>query len=25
MTRDDTGAGACELIYVERVDVVPAP
>jgi len=23
MTRDDTGAGACELIYVERVDVVP--
>ena len=23
MSRDDTGAGACELIYVERVDVVP--
>jgi hypothetical protein len=23
MTREDTGAGACELIYVERVDVVP--
>ncbi|MDE2156880.1 MAG: hypothetical protein KGJ32_13465 [Xanthomonadaceae bacterium] len=22
MTRDDTGAGACELVYVERVDVV---
>ncbi len=22
MTRDDTGAGACELIYVESVDVV---
>jgi len=25
MTRNDTGAGACELIYVESVDVVPAP
>jgi hypothetical protein len=25
MTRDDTGGGACELIYVERVDVVPGP
>jgi hypothetical protein len=25
LTRDDTGAGACELIYVERVDVEPAP
>ncbi len=23
MTRNDTGAGACELIYVESVDVVP--
>ncbi|MEO7066467.1 MAG: hypothetical protein ABI114_06135 [Rhodanobacter sp.] len=23
MTRDDTGAGACELVYVESVDVVP--
>ncbi|MDE2307105.1 MAG: hypothetical protein KGJ97_02300 [Xanthomonadaceae bacterium] len=22
MTRDDTGAGACELVYVERVDIV---
>ncbi len=22
MTRDDTGAGACELVYVERVDVL---
>jgi hypothetical protein len=25
MTRDDTGAGACELIYVERVDMESAP
>ena len=25
MTRNDTGAGACELIYVESVDVVPEP
>ena len=25
MTRDDTGAGACELIYVQSVDVVSAP
>lgn len=25
MTRDDTGAGACELIYVESVDVMPTP
>lgn len=24
MTRDDTGAGACELIFVESVDVVQA-
>ena len=24
MTRDDTGAGACELIYVESVTVVPS-
>lgn len=23
MTRDDTGAGACELIYVESVDILP--
>jgi hypothetical protein len=25
MTRNDTGAGACELIYVERVDMEPVP
>lgn len=25
MTRNDTGAGACELIYVESVDVMPEP
>lgn len=25
MTRNDTGAGACELIYVERVDIEPEP
>jgi hypothetical protein len=24
MTRNDTGAGACELIYVESVDIMPA-
>jgi len=24
LTRDDTGAGACELIYVESVTIVPA-
>lgn len=23
MTRDDTGAGACELLYVESLDIVP--
>jgi len=23
MTRDDTGAGACELIYVESLDILP--
>ncbi|MDE1894174.1 MAG: hypothetical protein KGJ96_01095 [Xanthomonadaceae bacterium] len=23
MTRDDTGAGACELVYVESLDTVP--
>ena len=22
MTREDTGAGACELVYVERLDAV---
>jgi hypothetical protein len=22
MTRDDTGAGACELVYVESMDIV---
>ncbi len=25
MTRNDTGAGACELVYVERVDVESVP
>lgn len=25
MTRNDTGAGACELIYVESVDITPVP
>lgn len=25
MTRGDTGAGACELVYVENIDVVPSP
>ncbi|MGY3040228.1 hypothetical protein ACVWWQ_001851 [Rhodanobacter sp. TND4EL1] len=24
LTRDDTGAGACELVYVESVTIVPA-
>ena len=23
MTRDDTGAGACELVYVESLDILP--
>lgn len=25
LTRDDTGAGACEVLYVERVELVPVP